>query len=97
LLPGKAILNVARSPADFSNDDVRFGLFRDFQNSILNFVRHMGNHLDRFAQVLSAPFLIQYGLINLAAGQVVESGQIRVRKPFVMPKSRSVSAPSSST
>ena len=46
----------------------------------------MRDDLHRLAEIIAAPFLVQNGLINLAAGQVIEAGQLGVGKALVMPE-----------
>ncbi len=43
-----------------------------------------GNHLHRFAEIIAAPFLVEDGLIDLAAGKIVDAGQLDVGEALIM-------------
>ncbi len=53
-------------------------------DAVLNLVGDMRNDLDSLAQIIAAPFLVQNGLIDLAAGQVVHAGELDVGEALVM-------------
>ena len=53
-------------------------------NAILDFVGDVRNHLHGFAEIIAAAFVVENGLVNLAAGQVVEAGELDVGEPLVM-------------
>jgi hypothetical protein len=76
--------DIARGAADFRDEHIGFGLFGDLVDPVLDFIGHVRNDLDRLAQIIAAPFPVQDGLIDLAAGQIVEAGQLGAGKPLVM-------------
>ncbi len=51
---------------------------------MLDFVGDMRDDLDGFAEVIAAPLLVQHGLIDLAAGQVVHPAELDVGEALVM-------------
>ena len=53
-------------------------------DAVLDFIGDVRNDLDGLAQIIAAPFLVQNGLINLAAGQVVHAGELDVGEALVM-------------
>ena len=53
-------------------------------NAILNFIGHVRNHLHGLAQVITAPLLIEHGLIDLATGEIVHPRQFRAGESLVM-------------
>ena len=53
-------------------------------DTVLDFVGHMGNNLHGFTEVIPPPFLANDGLVNLAAGQVVEPGELAGGETFVV-------------
>ena len=53
-------------------------------DAVLNFVGNVRNDLDGLAQIIAAPFLVQNGLIHLAAGQVVHAGELDVGETLVV-------------
>jgi hypothetical protein len=67
-------LDVADRAADFNDRHVgtpvpgRLGAALD---EVLDLVRHMGDHLDRLAQVLAAPFLADHRVVDLPGREVV--------------------------
>ena len=79
-------LDVAGGAADLGNDHVRAALFADQPDAILDFIRHMRDHLHRLAEIIAAAFLLQHGLVDLPAGEVVEARERGVGEAFVMPE-----------
>ena len=69
-------LDVAGRSADLGDDHVAILELADLPDALLDLVRHMRDHLHRFAQVIAAPFLGQHRLVNLAGGQVVLAGEL---------------------
>jgi len=53
---------------------------------VLDFIRHVRNYLYGLAQVLSFAFVVEDRLINLAAGEIVQAGQLAIRKSLVVAK-----------
>ena len=51
-------LHVASGAADLRDHDVGAGFFLNRIDEVFDLIGNMGNHLDRLAQVFSAPFLI---------------------------------------
>lgn len=53
--------------ANFRNSAVLgYGLAGDSFDQILNLIGDVGNHLDRFAEIVASSFLVDNALINLA-------------------------------
>ena len=52
-------LDITNSTADFTKHKIHF-VFADFQK-IFDFVGDMGDHLDRFTQIIAAAFFFQNG------------------------------------
>ncbi len=77
-------LDVAGRAANFSDDHVGLGLLGDLVNAVLNLIGDVRDHLDGFAQIIAAPFLVQHRLIDLAAGQIVDARKFRAREPLVV-------------
>ena len=63
------------SALDFSASDV---------DAVFDFVRDVRNDLHGFAEIIAAPLLVQHGLINLAAGEIVHARELDVGEPLVM-------------
>src|SRR6185312_5819308 len=76
--------DVAGGAADFGDDDVRLAVFAKDVNAVLNFIGDVRNHLHGFAEVFAFALVIENGLIDLAAGEVIEAGQFDVGEPLVM-------------
>src|SRR4051794_36855203 len=79
-------LDVPGSPANFSNNHIGLRLFGKLMDAILDFVGDMGNDLDSFSKVITAAFLVQNRLVNLAAGQIIGAGKFYIGEPLVMAK-----------
>ena len=77
-------LDVAGGAADFGDDDVGLGLLGEDVNAVLDFVGDVRNDLDGLAEIIALALVVEHGLINLAAGEVVEAGQLDVGEPLVM-------------
>ena len=78
--------DIADGAADFGNDHVGIGLFGHAVDKFLDFIRNMGNHLHRGAQIFAPAFFVQHVPVHLAGGQVREFVQILVDEPLVMPQ-----------
>ena len=76
--------NVADSAANFDDCDINF--LRDFFHRGFNFVSHMRNHLDGFAQIIPAPFFGNNLLVNTAGRPVVVARESGVGEALVMPE-----------
>ena len=83
-LEKRQAFNVASGAADLGDHHISAALFSHFLNALFDFIGHVRNHLHGFAEVITAPFLLQHGLIHAAAGEVVELRKLRMGKPFVM-------------
>ena len=76
--------DVAGRAADFGDDHVRLGLLGEQVNAALDFVGNVRDDLHGFAEVFTFALVVEHGLIDLAAGEVVEARQLDVGEPFVM-------------
>ena len=83
-LQKRQALDVARRAADFGDDDVGFGFFGEEVNAVFDFVGDVRDHLDGLAEIFPLALVVEHGLINLAAGEIVEPGQLDVGEPLVM-------------
>ena len=50
------------------------------------FVGNMRHHLNRFAQIVAAPFFIDYRFVNPSRGERIGFSSFDVGKPLVMPE-----------
>ena len=74
--------DIAHGAADFHEGDLgRTGAFDD---AALDFVGDMGNHLDRRAEVVAAPFALQHFLVYPAGGEIVLLQHGSAAETFVM-------------
>ena len=48
--------DVASGAADLCDDDIVFALVGELANAIFNYIRDVRNHLNGFAQIISAAF-----------------------------------------
>ena len=69
-------LDVAGGAADFGDDHVRLGLFGQHVDAVLDFVGDVRDDLDGLAEVFALALVVEHGLVNLAAGQVVQPRQL---------------------
>ena len=53
-------------------------------NAVFDFVGDVRDDLHGLAEVFALALVVEHGLINLAAGEVVEPGQLDVGEPLVM-------------
>ena len=85
LQEGKA-LDVADSPPNLRDDDIVISRLSEGFEPPLDFVRNVGDHLHRGAEIIAAPFLGDHLEINLSCGGIVPSCRGDVQKPFVVSK-----------
>jgi len=76
--------DVAGGAADFGDDDVRLRLLSQQMNAVLDFVGDVWNHLNGLAEVFPFALVVEHGLIDLAAGEVVEARELDVGEALVM-------------
>ena len=76
--------DVAGRAADFRDDDVGLGFFGEQMDAVFDFVRDVRNHLHRLAQIFPLALVVEHGLINLAAGEIVQARELDVCEPLVM-------------
>src|ERR1035437_5624168 len=76
--------DVAGGAADFRDDDVSLGFFGENMDAVFDFVRDVRNDLHRLAEIFSFALVVQHGLINLAAREIVQPRQLDVREALVM-------------
>src|ERR1019366_7613052 len=76
--------DVAGCAADFRDDHIGLGFFRERVDAIFYFVGDVRNDLDRLAEIFSLALVVEDGLVNLAARKVVHPRQLDVREPLVM-------------
>ena len=77
-------LDVAGRAADFGDDDVGLGFFGEHVDAVFDFVRDVRNDLDGLAEIISLALVVEHGLINLAAGEVVHARELDVGEALVM-------------
>ena len=53
-------------------------------NATLDFVGDVRNDLDGFAEVFAFALVVEDGLVDLSAGEIIESGELDVGESFVM-------------
>ena len=68
--------DVAGRAADFGDDDVGLALLGQQVDAVLDFVGDVRNHLHGLAEIFALALVVEHGLINLAAGQIVQPGQL---------------------
>src|SRR5262245_22949102 len=78
-------LDVADRTADFGNDDVHVRR-SDLPDRCLDLVGYVRDHLDRATQVITAPFLLNDGLVDAASGEVAIARERRIGEAFIMTK-----------
>ena len=77
-------LDVAGRAADFRDDDVGLGFFREDMDAVFDFVRDVRNHLNGLAEIFSLALVVEHGLINLAAREIVQARELYVGEALVM-------------
>ena len=83
-LQKRQALDVAGRAADFGDDHVGLGLFGQHVDAVLDFVGDVRDDLHGLAEIFALALVVEHGLIDLAAGQVVEPRQLDVGEPLVM-------------
>ena len=82
-------LDVAHGSADFDNRHVhriRLAEARTAFDELLDFVGHMGNDLDCFAQVVTAALFVEHAFVNLTGGEVVGLAHARFNETLIVAK-----------
>ena len=59
-------------------------LFGQQMDAVLDLVRDVRDHLHGLAEIFPLALVVQHGLVNLAAGQIVHARELDVREPLVM-------------
>ena len=77
-------LDIADGSTDLDNAHVHVG--GHLLDGSLDLVGDMGNHLNRLAQVVPPPFLLNHRFIDPAGGQVVVLSQPAVGEALIMPQ-----------
>jgi hypothetical protein len=75
-------LDIAHRAADLAQHEIRL-VIADAQE-ILDLVGHMRNHLDRLAQIVAAPFLLEHVGIDPPRGNAVGLAGMYAGEAFVM-------------
>ena len=76
--------DVAGRAADFGDDDVGLGLGGEDVDATFDFVGDVRNDLHGLAEINAFALVVENRLINLAAGEVVQTGKFGVGEPFVV-------------
>jgi len=79
-------LDVPRGAADLGGDDIDVGLLCHFVNAVFDDIGDVRNHLHRRAEVKALAFVLDDGLVDLPARDVVEFGKAAAREAFVVPE-----------
>ena len=66
-------------------------------DEVFDFIGNMRDHLNGFAQIVAVSLFGQHVPVHFSGGQIGKFVEVFVNKPFIMARSRSVSAPSSVT
>jgi hypothetical protein len=77
-------LDVAHGAADFGDDDVAAHLLGHFVDARFDLVGDVRDDLHGAPLVFAGAFLVEHALVNLAGGEVVELGEVRVREALVV-------------
>ncbi len=77
-------LDIAGRAADFGDDDVGFGFFGEDVDAVFDFVGDVRNDLHGLAEIFAFALVVQDGLINLTAREIVQSRELDVREPLIM-------------
>ena len=59
-------------------------LFGEHVDAVFDFVGDVRNHLHGLAEIFAVALLVEHGLINLAAGEIVQARELDVGEPLVM-------------
>ena len=77
-------LNVASGAADLCDDHIGVGVLSHGVNKFFDLVRHMGDHLYGFPQILAPALLVQHVPVDLAGGEVGEFIEVLVDETLVV-------------
>ncbi len=77
-------LDVADRPADLHEDDLGPGLLCDQPDAALDLVGDVRDHLDRAAEEIAAPLLLDDLGIDLPAGEVADAAEADVNEAFIV-------------
>ncbi len=77
-------LDVAHRAADFHQDDFRARLLCHQPDAALDLIGDVRNHLDRPAQEVPAPLLLDDFRVHLPAGEIADAAQADVNEAFVV-------------
>ena len=77
-------LDIADGPPDLCDNYIRTGLFADTIDKVLDLIGDVGDHLDRGAQILPFPLLIQNIPVDLAGRQVRILIEVFVNKALIV-------------
>ena len=78
-------LDIAHGAAYFSDDDIGIRTEGDVINASFDFIRAVGDKLNRLAEVIAPTLLTDDVFKNLTRGEVVEFRQSAIGKTFIMP------------
>jgi len=76
--------DIAYSTANFRNDDIGIIVIPYAIYTFFNFIGNVGNDLDGVAQIIAAPFFLQYRPVNFTGRNVRVLAQVNVDKAFIM-------------
>ncbi len=79
-------LDVARGAADLGDDDVGVVALRDLVDAVLDHVGDVGDDLHRRAEVEPLALVLDDGLVDLSAREVVQSGKAAAGEALVVPE-----------
>ena len=77
-------LDVPRGATDFGDQDV--DAFPTGVDALLDLVGHVRDHLNRLAQIVTPPLLLNDRLVHLTRAETVQLGELSTRKAFIMTK-----------
>ena len=76
--------DVTHGAADLDNRDIH--VLRHLLHGAFNFIGHMRNHLDGFAEIITTPFFGNDLLVDTSGGPVVVAGEPGVGETLIMSK-----------
>ena len=77
-------LDVTRGAADFRDDEICLRMASCLYDEILDFIRHMRDHLYGFSQIFSVPFLVDDIPVHPPGGQVRIRMEVLVDEALIM-------------
>src|SRR6202035_665547 len=83
-LEERKALDVSNGPPHLDHHDIGLRIARGAEDLLLDHVRHVWDHLDGRAQVVSSALACDDLLVDLAGGHVGRYGQVLVDEPLVM-------------